>query len=301
MAIAAFRHLGLKLVSIGLALLLWGLVSGEQVVERAMRVPIEFTNVPANLELSGDAPTLVDVRVRGSSGALGRIASGELVAVVDLRRARSGQGQLFQLTDDDIRAPFGVDVVQVTPSTISMSFEHTRRKRVPVLPTVEGEPAPGFVVGAVSAAPAMVEVIGPEGAVDTVTEAITEPVSVDGATASFVDLVTVGSPDPTVRLPQPVVARVAVSITAAPSDVTVDAVGVQVRNAKRPTQVTPRQVTVFARVPRDRSGVSAADFDAFVDVADLRPGQYDLDVRVVPPARLGVVRVEPATVRVIVR
>ena len=47
MAIAGFRHLGLKIVSIGLAALLWALVSGEQVVERALRVPLEFTNVPA--------------------------------------------------------------------------------------------------------------------------------------------------------------------------------------------------------------------------------------------------------------
>src|SRR6185436_16333005 len=101
MAVAGFRHLGLKIVSIGLAALLWALVSGEQVVERALRVPLEFTNVPANLELVGDAPTVVDVRVRGSSGALGRIATGELVAVLDLRGAGPGRGQLFHLTDAD--------------------------------------------------------------------------------------------------------------------------------------------------------------------------------------------------------
>jgi hypothetical protein len=301
MAVAGFRHLGLKIVSIGLAALLWALVSGEQVVERALRVPLEFTNVPLELELVGDAPTAVDVRVRGSSGALGRIAAGELVAVLDLRRATKGRGQLFHLLDTDVRSPFGVDVVQVTPSTISMSFEPSLSKKVPIVPSFDGEPADGFVVGAVTSNPPMVDVMGPESIVATVTEAITEPISVNGVSASFVDTVTVGSPDPTVRLVRPVVAQVAVNISAAPVEMTIRAVPVQIRNAGRPTQVFPRQVTVFARGPRDGSDVSAADFDASVDVAGLRTGQFDLEVRVVPPSKVGVTRVEPSRVKVTIR
>jgi hypothetical protein len=47
--------------------------------------------------------------------------------------------------------------------------------------------------------------------------------------------------------------------------------------------------------------VKASDFDASVDVSGLRAGQFDLDVHVVPPAQIGVDRVEPPTVRVIIR
>src|SRR5688500_3272936 len=98
----ALRHIGLKVVSIGLAALLWLAVSGEQIVERALRIPLEFANLPAQLELVGDAPDVVDVRVRGSSGALSRIATGELVAILDLRSARPGQ-RLFHLVESDVR------------------------------------------------------------------------------------------------------------------------------------------------------------------------------------------------------
>lgn len=301
MAVTGFRHLGLKIVSIGLAALLWALVSGEQVVERALRVPLEFTNVPANLELVGDVPDVVDVRVRGSSGALGRIATGEIVAVLDLRRATAGRDQLFHLTDEDVRSPFGVQVVQVAPSTVPMSFEGASKKRVPIVPSFDGEPAPGFVVGAVTSKPSMVWVIGPDSVVATVTEARTEPVSVNNASVSFVDMVTVGSPNPTVRLVEPVVAQVTVSISAAPVEMTVPAVPIQVRNAGRPTQVFPKQVTVLARGPRDGGNVSPADFDASVDVSGLRPGQYELEVQVVPPSKVGVMRVEPSRVKVTIR
>ncbi len=192
MAPIGFRHhLGLKFLSLALAALLWLVVSGEQVAERVLRVPLEFTNLPSALELVGDAPGQVDVRVRGSSGAVSRINAGDLVAVVDLRSARPGR-RLFHVAGDDVRRPFGVDVVQVNPGSVAMTFERSAAKVVPVVPGIDGEPASGFTVGAVTSEPSTVEVVGPESALKRLTEAITEPVSVDGATAPRSELVTVG-------------------------------------------------------------------------------------------------------------
>src|SRR5206468_2815457 len=64
------RHLGLKLLAIALAVLLWMTVSGEETAERGLRVPLELQQVPAGLELTGDIPTTVDVRVRAAPGFL---------------------------------------------------------------------------------------------------------------------------------------------------------------------------------------------------------------------------------------
>src|SRR5881628_2665084 len=112
-----FRHLGLKALSMGLALYPKMIVSGEETVERGLRVPLELQQLPAGLELTGEVPATVDVRVRGASGTLSRVSTGDVVAVVDLRSARSGR-RLFPLTPDQVRVPFGVEVVQVMPSEI---------------------------------------------------------------------------------------------------------------------------------------------------------------------------------------
>ena len=213
MAVKGFANIGLKLVSVALAALVWLLVSGEQVVERALRIPLEFTNLPTELEPVGETPTVVDVRVRGSSGALARMSAGELVAVLDLRAARPGR-RLFHLTGSDVRAPFGVEVVQVTPSSLSMGFEASATKLVRVIPEIDGSPAPGFAIGTVAADPEVVEVVGPAGVVAGLEEAITEPVSVEGARATVVETVTVGVADPAVRLREPVSARVTVVVGA---------------------------------------------------------------------------------------
>ena len=42
------HHLGLKLLAIALATLLWLTVAGEHVVERSLRVPLEFRNIPSD-------------------------------------------------------------------------------------------------------------------------------------------------------------------------------------------------------------------------------------------------------------
>jgi YbbR domain-containing protein len=300
MAYPGFRHLGLKFVSIALAALLWLVVSGEQIVERALRIPLEFTNLPPQLEMVGEPPTVVDVRVRGSSGALNRIASGELVAVLDLRSARAGQ-RLFHLDGEDVRTPFGVDVVQVNPSTVSMMFEPSGSKTVPVVPTVEGEPADGFVVGTVTAEPSTVEVLGPVSALSKLTQAITEPVTVTGASAPLTETVNIGVADTSLRLRMPQTARVAVVVAPAPVEWSVGDIAVKPRNAKGRVQVVPTRVTAWVRGPREAMTSDGGLFDASVDVDGLKPGEFRVPVTVVAPARVGVIRLEPSEVKVRIR
>jgi hypothetical protein len=212
MAIRLFHNLALKIVSVVLAALLWLIVSGEQTVERVLRIPLEYTNIPAQLELVGEPPTVVDVRVRGSSGALGRLSPGELAAVLDVRSPRPGQ-RLYHLTGSDVRAPFGVDVMQVAPSSIALFFERSSSKTVPVLPVLEGQPAEGYVVDKVTADPSKVEIVGPASSLKLLSSAVTEAVSVEGATKTVVESVTMGPADPAVRLRGPqTTAQVTVAI-----------------------------------------------------------------------------------------
>ena len=212
MAWHPFRNLPIKLLALVLATLLWMTVTRDQLVERSLRVPVEYQNVPEDLEMVGDPPSFVDVRVRGPSGTLGRLQPGDVMAVLDLRSARPGQ-RLYHLTGSEVRAPFGVDVVQVTPSSIALYFEQSSAKTVPVLPVLEGQPAEGYIVDKVTADPAKVEIVGPASALKELTGAVTEAVSVEGATRTVVESVTVGPADPAVRLRGPqTTAQVTVAI-----------------------------------------------------------------------------------------
>ncbi len=302
MEIRGFRHLGFKLLSIALAALLWLVISGEQIVERALRIPLEFTNMPPHLEMVGDTPTVADVRVRGSSGALTRLAPGDLVAVLDLRAARPGQ-RLFHLTSSDVRTPFGVDVVHVSPSNVSIGFEQAASKVVPVVPAVEGEPAEGYVVGTVTADPATVEVVGPLSALADLTEAITEPVSVAGSSTPVRESVTIGVPAPAIRLRIPQSAVVTVNVGAAPVERRFTGVSVTPRSGRAvDSRIAPPRVSLVVRGAREvLDALDGSAFEASVDLEGLGQGEYQLPVRVTLPQHLAVVRVEPAQVRVRIR
>jgi YbbR domain-containing protein len=298
-----FHHLGRKILAIALATLLWLIVAGDHLVERSMRVPLEFRNLPSALEIVGDPPTSVDVRLRGSSALLGRLQPSDAVAVLDLVTARPGS-RMFHLRSDEVRAPYGVEVAQVVPSTIALDLETSGRRTVPIVPALDGEPAPGFVIGRVTADPATVEVAGPESRLKQLTGATTEPVEVNGSRTRVRDVVTVGITDSAVRLVQARDATVTVDILPAP--VERDLAGVPVRWRNLGTglraEVRPTLTRVTVRGRRDAlAELRAGSIDAFVDLAGLGPGRYNLRVQVDPSQTFGLSAIEPAAVDVTIK
>ncbi len=212
MAYHPFRNLGLKFLSTCIAAMLWLVVAGERVVERVLRAPVEFQNLPNGLELVGNLPDTVEVRLRGSSGALSRMAAGDLAAVLDLRTARPGR-RLFHLTPTQVTVPYGINVVQVGPSTLMMEFDTSGVRVVPVEPDIEGRPAEGFEVTKVTSDPQTVEVAGPESALKRLDAAVTEPITVTDETRSVRETVTIGVQDASLRLLKPQTAVVTVTIS----------------------------------------------------------------------------------------
>ena len=298
-----FRNLGLKILAVALSTVLWLTLAGEHIVERSLRVPLEFRNIPDALEIVGNAPDSVDVRLRGSSAVLSRVQPGEIVAVIDLATARTGS-RLFHIRADEVRAPYGVDVSQVVPATLALELEKSARRRVPVVPAIEGDPAPGFVVGRVTADPPSVEIVGPESRVRQVAEAITEPVSVKDAESRVRDGVTIGVVDSSVRLVQAQSAQVAVEIWPAPVERQVADVPVRYRNLGTGLRanLTPQLVRVSVRGAKDALAALRADsVEAFVDLAGLGSGRYNLRVQVEPSENFGVVQIDPAVVSVVIR
>ena len=301
MAYHPFRHLGLKILSIALAGAIWLTVGDQRAVERTMRVPLEYHNLPAKLELMNSPPDTVEVRLRGPSGTIGRLLPGEVVAVLDLTSARSGT-RLFHMLADEVRVPYGVGVAQVNPAAVPLTFEPSATRAVPIVPVVDGEPAPGYRIGRILSSPEQVMVVGPTSHVVSTASATTEPVSVAGATANVVDRVVVGVANELVRLEQPQSATVSVEIVQVAEEKRVERVPVSARGlaANRSATVDPASLVVVLRGPRDLLA-PIATATAYIDVTGMGPGRYSLPVKVDPIADVLVTAVEPAQVAVRVK
>jgi YbbR domain-containing protein len=210
MAWHPFRNPGLKIVAVGLGTMLWLTVGSDHFVERSVRVPLVFRNVPQNLEIAPDAPDSVEVHLRGRASQLAG-DQGDVIVYIDLADGRGGS-RLFHLRTDQVTTPFGVEVTQVFPSTVMLTLESTGTKSVPVEATVEGRPAAGFEIGAIRVEPSRVEVEGPESHLKAMRTAITETVMVDGATSTVTRVVSVGVANSALRLREARTARVTVEI-----------------------------------------------------------------------------------------
>jgi len=298
-----FRNLGLKVMAIALASLLWLTVAGQHVVERSLRVPLEFRNIPKALEIVGNTPDTIDVRVRGSSAVLTRLQPGEIVAVLDVSGARTGS-RLFQVRADEVRAPFGVEVTQVVPSTLALELERSARRKVSVVPAVDGQPAPGYVVGTKTVDPPTVDIIGPESRVRQISEATTEPVSIKGARARVRDTVNVGVIDSAVRLAQPQTAQVTIDIWPAPVEHRLLDVPIRWRNLSGglSAQLSPSLTNVTVRGTNELvAGLRPDAILAYVDLAGLGAGRYNLRIQVDQTERFGVDAIDPPLVTVTIR
>lgn len=298
-----FVHdIGLKLLALALAVVFWLQVAGQPVVERGIDVPLGFENVPERLYVGSDLPDSVRVRVRGAANIVNGLQPGDVVAAIDLAGERPGR-RLFDMFAGRVRVPFGVEVTQVFPTTVTVALESAGKpKAVRVVPDIQGRPAEGFAVGRISTTPATVQVVGPGSRLVGLTEALTEPVVIDGASDRVQATVTVGAADPMVRLRAPGAAQVTVEIVRAPAERVLRAVPVQADGGGRAASIEPDPIAVGVRGPRDRvEALEDTEVGAFVDLAGLQPGRYTLPVTVVVGAGIGVTHIDPSRVTVTVR
>jgi YbbR domain-containing protein len=210
-----FRNPGLKALSLLIAIFIWLQVAGQETVQRIVSVPIVFTNMPAGLEIVGDAPTEAAVVIRVDRRAA-PIDPSSFAVVVDMTSARPGE-QIFPLTEANVaQRPRGVEIVNLLTSQIRIRLEKTLTRSVAVRPRLEGFPAAGFQITQVSVTPDSVVIVGPERHVQRAVAAYTEPVKLEGVKASFTAQVRVVMSDPRIQLKGSGVVTVAVTIAPTP-------------------------------------------------------------------------------------
>ena len=170
------------------------------------------------------------------------------------------------------------------------------------MPSVEGEPAPGFIVGKISADPPTVEIVGPESLLRRVTEAITEPLWVGSARADVRSSVIVGVADEGVRLKSAKTAVVSVAIMPAPEERQLSGVAVRAaKSVRRSSSVTITPPAVKVRVRGTKEAIAKireASIVAYVDLEGIGRGDYGLPVRLEPTAGVGVDQLDPTIVSI---
>jgi YbbR domain-containing protein len=211
------KNLGLKLVSLVLAFVLWFFVSAprrEPVRERLFTAPLSLVSIPPNLVVTTDIPGSVAVRVRGRTSDLRNLAMQNLEVPVDLKWIQNAGEAEITLRPQAINLPPELEVVSIVPNKVRFRVEQLRQRTVPVRPFLVGSPPSGYVIGDVTTDPSVVLVSGPGPQLMNLSEVTTERINMTGRTETFAQSVVVVSDSPLVRVISPLTTQVTVPVLA---------------------------------------------------------------------------------------
>jgi diadenylate cyclase len=112
-----FSDLPQKAFFLVLVCLLWIFVVGIRQGEASFNIPVEYYSIPRNLEIMGELPKEIKVRIRGSQRLLSSVKTDNLRVRIDLSNVRSGANQI-SLSEANISIPSGITVTDFYPRKI---------------------------------------------------------------------------------------------------------------------------------------------------------------------------------------
>lgn len=296
---AATRNVPLKAFALVLACGLWMFVNfGERDTEEALKVPVQFRNIPAKLMITSPRVDFIDVRVVGPRTLLGRIDPTRLAIPLDFDGARSGPA-FFTVNVDRLDLPRGVRVVRVTPAQVTVTLERVRRKTVPVQLRIEGAPSEDFRVVSSSLTPKTIEISGPESQIVPIESVSTDPVVLDDTVQAPLREEVPLEPLGEYVTPRPgsVRAEIEIEEVLVEREFTEVPVGVDGSEAAD-HMLDPDHVRVVVRGPRRVVDLIEPDGLARLDVGGVQPGEYSIAIGIAVPDEAELVSVDPGSVRV---
>ncbi|GAB1409728.1 CdaR family protein [Desulfovibrionales bacterium] len=148
-----------RILALLMALACWYVVSGQEKVETWLEVPVEFVNLPQQMEITSGLVNKIQVRIRGTSNQVRSLNVGRLAYKLDLGKIQVGTNVL-PLLAESMTITSAVDVVEISPTRLELVADIMVSKTVPVHLDWHGLPAEDMHLENASIIPAQVEITG---------------------------------------------------------------------------------------------------------------------------------------------
>jgi len=279
--------IGVKLVALIVALMIWFNASGQQEVKRNYEATLRFVNLPDSLTLTGRVPSDAELSVTGTRRDLLFMGFRKLSVMVNMARARPGRFSQ-RLSVSDVILPPNVepgDVRILSPSSVEVAIERLVTKRVRVAVILSGSLAQDQILNEVPGArPAAVAITGPESAVTPLEKLPTKPIDL-GKIRESLERETALDYDPNLLTCVPDKVVVAISVSARGRRVLANVPPtILVDDDSHSTEVIPRTVTLTIEGPQSMlDTLSSGDVSVLVDLSGKPAGQYTLAPEVIVP------------------
>jgi YbbR domain-containing protein len=183
------ENIGIKIVSVLFAIVLWLYVTAQIGEKQTFRVPLDLVNIPESLTVVSEVPREAAVTMRGARSELMKLRFlSRIRGTVDLGGARRGR-VVVPLSAAILNLPAGFpagDAAIEAPKSLTLDFELIVSAFVPVAPVFRGSvPDEMILVGQPSVSPARVLVRGPAAAMSGIAAVETEPIDLRNKRSGF--------------------------------------------------------------------------------------------------------------------
>jgi len=173
-----------KLATVALVFVCWFIITARQGEIVTMTAPVQFRSLPETLLVRNSSVEEVELQLKTISSLIPLPKDGELVAEVDLSKARLG-GNKILFRKEDFKLPSGVMITRINPASFRVTLERKIRKMVQVKPRLTGRLPAGLALKKVKAIPGQVMLEGPDSVMAQIDAVRTEEIRLSSVDKSM--------------------------------------------------------------------------------------------------------------------
>lgn len=292
----ARRNLGLRIISVLLAVGLWIFVNaGQHGATQSFNVPISYRGLSNGFLITNPHPDFVKIQVSGPRGLLSLIEPNHLTMKLDLSGVGVGQVS-FKIGPDAFNVPRQTSVTSISPSQVILDVDRTVTRDAPVHLAFTGKVASGYKIASTDVAPQVVELRGPSHEVARIDQIDTERVDLAELDTDATRTVALVAPGGLSHV-DPAEVTVKILLTPVIAEKEFRALPVQVRGTDYRYRIQPAHVDVTLRGPMLVLSKLDLNGAAYVEGEAMTPGYYSLPVQINLPDGVQLVRQSAETVR----
>ncbi len=291
----------LKISSVLLSIAVWTMVRGEVRTTKVFHRVNYQLEIPSSMGVVEKSVRFLKITLTGPRDVMRETLKNSIRIVHRLKGIQGPGAVQFQLSSKDFALPSGVELLDVSPRYLRVVLDRLIDKELKVKPQFVGNPGQGFQMREHSVNPTIVKVRGPEGKLQKLTEIETQPILLTGRTRSFIQTVALKPLLEEIHHQKVQYVDVYVKIQTQLSKKTFEHVRLMTLQGSKgePVHFEPATVKVTLEGPGDfLEKINDTDIRAYVDVADLKSGKYQLPVNILPIQGTSVVNVDPHVVEV---
>lgn len=148
-------------LAVAMAVFTWFLVTGREVVETWVDMPIVMTNPPEGMIIEDGLVDKIQVRLRGPKGLVGSLANQNLSYPLDVKHLRIGT-QVVDIDSSRLPLTSTYEIIEIKPNRLKLVVDRRIAKKIALEAAWSGKLNGDYRLQEVVVSPDLVEIRGPE-------------------------------------------------------------------------------------------------------------------------------------------